>query len=236
MLKHWSWKIPPDISIEVPMSGAKPWSIASLWALEKVDTCKITISFFIFFASVQKNTFESPTIMSAFPSPAMATQPSTSGTDGSIGRKGRGPRKAKQVATVMLPTMERRTGRDKWLSETCKWNKKSLPRAIFAFNMETDIYPPNTSLIIINICTNLNKTFCQIGVQCACLHIPRWEWWVCSTLPGRETSRPHRAACHRPPLWGGAPASPQSSRCRQSMQSCPGMAGGAGDSEKRKCS
>ena len=136
MFKHWSWKIPPDISIEVPMSGAKLWSIASLWALEKVDTCKITISFFIFFASVQKNTFLSPTIMSAFPSPAMATQPSMSGTDGSIGRKGRGPRKAKQVATTMLPTMERRTGRDKCLSETWKRKQNKTGWTIYGFNME----------------------------------------------------------------------------------------------------
>ena len=166
----------------------------------------------------------------------MATQPSTSGTDGSIGRKGRGPRKAKQVATIALPTTERRTGRDKWLSETWKRkeNKTGLNNKRIQYG--SSFPPPNKSLTINHICTNLKKTFCQISVQCAFLHIPRWEWWVCSTLPGRETSRPHRAACHRPLLWGGAPALPQSSRCQQSMQSYPGMEGGAGDSEKRKCS
>ncbi len=81
----------------------------------------------------------SPTRMRAYPTPAMATHPSTSGTDVSIGRKGSGPRKTKQTAVMKLPMTERRTGLDKIRSDTyverrMTWSIE-LPRAKLLFLM-----------------------------------------------------------------------------------------------------
>ena len=70
--------------------------------------------------------------MRAYPTPAMATHPSTSGTDVSMGRKGSGPRKTKQMAVMKLPMTERRTGLDKILSETCNQMKTVDKIGIFA--------------------------------------------------------------------------------------------------------
>ncbi len=103
------------------MSLSKRLATKYLQALIQLGEAKMHLQQWLkVFAVFMKTNGLSPTRMRAYPTPAMATHPSISGTDVSMGRKGSGPRKTKQTAVMKLPMTERRTGLDKILSET--WN------------------------------------------------------------------------------------------------------------------